>query len=834
MNNSKYEKKRRTKVTVLAVIIIAALILSLAAPLFTAFSQTIEEGEKTASQPSFKAASENVENEPVELTVDAGFDGKFVIGKSTPLTISLESTKSFKGEVAISISSPEYEYDNSRYIYFSPIDLNENLSKKIRMNIFIPYNTNFIEVSVTDSQKNTLVRKRIQIEPVNSTYISTGVISDDLEKLKYLKNIEMEDSLNKISGFKTFFLNKNQVLGISNEELENFDVLIINDFDSGNYNESNLKNIKNWINNGGMLVLSSTDNSYKEANGLKNIINFSSFKEIYLDDIIDDNVEKTIEINALSKVLFKSQELESLSDFPIASEISMGKGKVLIQNFDLANFNTEYSTDEAKDINRFLNNFYFKNFPQKIIYKTSGEMYYNDIYNILDNTPLFKTNMVTNLFIIIIIYIIIIFPLLYIILKRYDKREFGWLIIPVLSLFVTITIFSLSSDSFYKKGIVNTVSIVNVEDNNTFGDVLNYTAVKSPEKGDVTYTNNKKINANLGDSRTYRYSSKEINYRILQGESNKTSITFEDNIRWNTNYFSSNFLSDLNGNMAAYFKLVDNRIEGRIENKTGYDFYNTVLNINGNFVKIDSLEKGKSIDISYTFDELKTENIDDFINNSFEKQEEIKEKVKAGKISEAEANKLIKRGNILKYYNDSKMTEYNYNVKFLNSKSFYIEMYAFNNNLLLGDETLINDKPVNEVNDNIYVFDFNVDYNASQNFEIPYNFIKPEIISIDGDTDIYYKDYKYAVEDGSASEIKCSFKIPNELNANGFQIRFSNKSDDDSMIFNYSSNKWEILKASEYTNALDYINNENKIIIKSNIIDKENINFPEIKVKGVN
>ena len=76
--------------------------------------------------------------------------------------------------------------------------------------------------------------------------------------------------------------------------------------------------------------------------------------------------------------------------------------------------------------------------------------------------PSFKVS-APLIFGIIIFYIILIIPVLYFILKRKDKREYAWWIIPVVALLTSIAIFGYGAKDRIGRAQIQQSAVLNVE-----------------------------------------------------------------------------------------------------------------------------------------------------------------------------------------------------------------------------------------------------------------------------------------------------------------------------------------------------------------------------------
>ena len=108
------------------------------------------------------------------------------------------------------------------------------------------------------------------------------------------------------------------------------------------------------------------------------------------------------------------------------------------------------------------------------------------------NTPVSYThlsvtgNSIVVIFLAVGIYIVLAGPVMYFVLKKKDRRELGWITIPVLSVVFFGVVFLLAGRSTYHNGMISTKAIVEMEQDSSIGEAQIAMAMKVPGNGDVT------------------------------------------------------------------------------------------------------------------------------------------------------------------------------------------------------------------------------------------------------------------------------------------------------------------------------------------------------------
>ena len=164
-----------------------------------------------------------------------------------------------------------------------------------------------------------------------------GVLSEDPQSLNYLKDLE----LGKTVGSRLIELNENKFPTDINI-LNDFDAVIINNYDTSKLNKEQIEMLNQWVSGGGTLILGTGPNSDKVLKGLasdfisvihKGTADATDFFEMeQLGGRIFDSDQSLqtalLEIKNGEGILFSG-------NLPITTLLHQGKGYVIVHHFDL-------------------------------------------------------------------------------------------------------------------------------------------------------------------------------------------------------------------------------------------------------------------------------------------------------------------------------------------------------------------------------------------------------------------------------------------------------------------------------------------------------------------
>lgn len=863
MKKNKSAERKRKAAAALAIILIIAMILSVAAPFFS----NVYGMPATSAQTEFKLGNtmdntikpnEEIANDTLQMEPFVGIQAKgfngYLIGKTTPFFVNIKNsaTSSFQGEVQLKVYSNidyDVDYNGKSYgeysIYYVPVTLAPQEEKQIVLKAKCEIPNPFFEFSLVDNKNKIVVRKNVTANVIKPNTTMVGVLTEN-SNYDYLKKINFN-----LEGQETKYIAFDKdTFPIDTELLNNLNSLVINDFHTKKLSSGQTAALNDWIEKGGLLIVGTGPNASKTLEGLSSVVDVSIGESSFADGLTD-NAAISYDFGAEAEMatLSFSQNTKKMEQFSrngvtTTSSFAKGNGKIIIHNFDL---NLVPMGNNAEIINT-LQLLYYNHFVQEN--ENKDLPYY--LQHLADSFPFVELSGVYIIFGVVVLYLILIGPVLYFVLKKKDKREIGWIVIPIIAVVFTVVIFGFSQNSFYKNSMINFISAIEIKPNSQIGTAQILGALKTPEKGNVTFSMGKEANLDFFTDQNYynRNRQKEkLLSKILEQSQDKIEITYFGNESWKSNYvYTSSFKTDLEGTIDTNITMKEKSFIGTITNNTKKDFYDAVILIAGQAQKYDSLKAGQTLDIKLEISDeiaysagnsLDTQKL---FGQDYDSRQVTKEKIKSGELTEEEAHAIRLRMQILQYVN--RYTQYDTNVGAKIPASFY----AFDTVPLLNGEKFINGKKVVENTQNVYKMDFDIDLAKVESFDIPYGIIP--VSSVYGLGAKYEKENNFIYFDGDKCEITCSFQISQNIPLQLFQIDAlwaESSYYQPPEIYNVKTQSWEKLSQDEYKNASDYIENDGEYVYAGAkngmqmvsikiFVGGENggISAPRIRIKGGN
>lgn len=846
------EKKRRRAAAILAIVLALAMVLSLVAPLLYSmqanaavlvheFTQEVSDTEPIKVKG--QRMKQEVGQEKFSLDMSVGFNQQYILDKATPFrgVLTNQGTNEFRGEIEIKV----YHYEGSEdegtdySVYYQPIELAPGAVKQIDMNINMKTIRDFVEVTLVNTKKQTVFLKNVKVKALDPATIMTGVLTDAPSELQYLTALKLAGENEDYAGdySETAFLN-GVTFPKDSEVLDNFKLLLIDHFDTKTLSSEQIGALKNWIDAGGILILGTGPQVDKVLGGLTELADFqwnTTLKELPFFPSIGSVIssEKTAGKGKVSIAQVTGENLIPLFEEngeAFISVVKQGTGAIVVNGFS-------FSISPVTEIPEILS------LIQSICVQMNEERFsldYAESYQdnggfqyISSRFPSMKTTAIYLIFICIVVYVIAVGPLLYYFLKRKDRREWGWLIIPVMALVFTGLVCFFGQNSYYKNGIVSTVAMVDMPKGSAVGQMEIASSFKTPQKGDVVFEVEDDLNiiptANYDRWNSYtRLQGERLLYRVL-ADTDKTTITFANNEKWGTNGVMAHGLKDAGGTIESAVTLVGSRCVGQITNHTNIDFYDVILNIGGEFKKYDKLLMGESIDIDISLsDGDPTRYIGNVVSDMFYNNynhRDNKEKIKKGEVTYDELYTMWKKGDLLENKLETRVEAPEQNM-------IPILFYGFSEEPILDERIYLNGKEAIQRNLTLYSTSMDIDLKNIEAFDIPFGIILPLRSDLEG----YYRNNFYHTYSSEAEIKDFIFEIPSGIRLDLFQIRNTNDSGSfyqPAEIYNVKTGQWDELLDLEYKNTADYVDELGQIKTRLYVKENSEIIMPDIRLKGV-
>lgn len=541
------------------------------------------------------AAAETVN---ITVTVEEGLDGKVKRGEGFPASITLENNGgAFSGDLLIQYN-PSYNTGGAISIH---VDLPEGSSKTYQVSV-----PGLIEDSQSYYQNQPLIHlykgewkkgNEVSFKGENSLkpkYINpndrvVGVLSENYDRLKELR---------VMPSIAMLPLTKEQ-LPKQGVGLEMLDFLVIDEYAVSQLEEEQQQAIQEWIRFGGVLVAGAAPDASGSYGSLYPLLpmKLEEEKTGTTDFLLNaKNTEIPFkEIPIFTGALEKESEvLQTSGNQPATIKKPYGNGVILQTSFSLG----DQPISSWNGYSAWFENLMKEAQQNSMVSGRYGQDLYDQLYwEFAEQNEFFPASNYTlaELITIMLIYLVIIVPVLYLVLKKMDKREHSWWVIPSLAIIMSAIVFGLGAKDRIAEPQLNQMGVYKMKEGMLTG--VQASTLLSNRSGE------------------YKLAFQKEQYRAVQHTNNSftidptTGAVMEDKrkeneiIFNNVGYWSSKTIygkaqKETEGAFVVDLSLKNNQLTGTIQNGYPYDFEEVFVWSGNKKIKIGPLKAGETLQVN--------------------------------------------------------------------------------------------------------------------------------------------------------------------------------------------------------------------------------------------
>ncbi|HWJ80469.1 MAG TPA: hypothetical protein VNR61_20595 [Niallia sp.] len=527
----------------------------------------------------------------ISITTEAGLDGKVVDGKAFLLKVTLENSgKDFKGDLLIPFS-PSYETGGYNVVN---VDIPANSKKTYSVTVpGISSDSNYTnnkmklyEGKWQDGKSVTFLgKKEVTIQLI--TEYTLGILSDHYDQFKELRKIPSYS-------IHTTEITKDD-LPDNDTALDTLSFLLVDQFALSDLSESQQQALKKWIQNGGVLLTSGTKNGKQAYGNLETDMPLSLGDEKESMSVTAlQNSKEEFQLESFQSKLTKQAEAISIhNNQPILGVTSLGEGKIIQSSFSLS----DNKLVNWQEYSRWIGNVLLTNTNEQLVNSQYGGNPLNNLYyGFAESNEYFKSSAISlgTLLLILAIYLIIIVPILYFGLKKMDKREHAWWIIPVISIVLSVGMFISGAKDRIGNVQFNEMGIYQFKNQQLNG--YQATTLLSNKSGDFTLTYDKADYHLL----PYKTDGSLMKDAVIKEKRKSNEIIFPSVEYWSSRtMFGTSSLTQKEG-FTHKFTLTEDKISGELTNHFPYSFYKVFIWSGNEQLDIGAIKAGETKKINIT------------------------------------------------------------------------------------------------------------------------------------------------------------------------------------------------------------------------------------------
>ena len=560
--------------------------------------------------------TETIEKAGLKVQVSLGYNDMARLGRDTVVYITIETkNKLFHGTVQIGIPDPE----GKNIYYEKSVYLSQKSSTIVTFPLKIANDFKEITVRIQNAKGKTILQTKQTITLMKDmSKLFVGGLSRNPDNLAYLQGENM-----------CYFPLDAKKLEGKTQIFQMFDVIVVNQVDTGELSDSVMEQLTRWVEDGGTLVLG-TGSDYKETT--KRFIEAgwfdikspkvsklltcfgltSSQKESILttdkESVVQDSNQSdqakaqqrttyddnTMWLKMLSCTIDGVQNVQSEGENGICDKLAMKRGNLLIYYFDLG----------AKGIKQHLASLMIKQQIADGLSITAKEQLElgtytgnesNEMYGAIPETAQKSAPGLFWFVLLLVLYILVIGPSLYFALARYKKELWFWRLLPIASILFTMALITYGLHT--AKG----------ELQGRYVTILDYEKGRVREKGLCTITSLYNDTYNFGldtkqvavvNSNTFWYKNQASKRRAwVQPGGEQTirispygsQIEIKDYPAYTAHYYSTEYSYQMAGDYKEQFEYGLEGITGSFTNELGCELKNCFLIAKGAIVPIGNV-----------------------------------------------------------------------------------------------------------------------------------------------------------------------------------------------------------------------------------------------------
>lgn len=578
---------------------ILSMVFALLLPLAASNPQRAEADMLTQGSENYRPTTYKAGD--ILVGVYVGLNGNIVQGgRYTPVLVTLQNQgKNFSGNFRLYESLADQYSNPHKMIVEKKVQVAAGETKQYTMLIKREdMQSSDLLTALCNSKGKILGKKRtaaVLASQHSDSLPTIGLISEDGAGLSYLKN----DSYQEASAL--YFV-QDWMITEDWRSLDPFDIIVINQFDTGQFSEKQIAAIEEWVAQGGTLIFGTGAQPEKVLKAFSSSLfqgTIGNVKQITLEE------GENLEISELK--LEQAEVLFSQGQDALVSKVAYGDGCVMIASFDL--------NIAQQKIAKRIQSLFYQNYAasrKKLLQIEERELQeirdsdysysHYAIHQGLESTEVKGLPNIVLYAVLLVFYALLIGPILYSILRKKGKREQLWKLIPLLAVVFSVLIYLIGTSTRVKKPYVNYLSQIDLS---------------NPERASVesffrlTTPSNRSFDLEFAEGRNLsQYCSGDM-YWVGDGSDNSTEYQYGieylskgtklhmDNMgAFDNTSFQEKQEGTAKGRMEfSNLSLDSGNPDGIVSNNTNYDLEESMIIFGSEALMLGDLKKGESISL---------------------------------------------------------------------------------------------------------------------------------------------------------------------------------------------------------------------------------------------
>ncbi len=534
----------------------------------------------------------------ISVSFDYGFEHSCKIDRKFPVTANITNNGGdFSG--ALGVIYLPYE-DNQPVLYEVPCVIASGETKQIEFTAPASSGNRPIFILKNDEEEILLQKSfRLSLTTAEDT-VFAGILTDQESSLDYIRSLDLA----KLFSFDA------DSLPSTTDGLDSLDMLIINNYNTEQLSGEQREAILSWAGKGGTLIFGTGANAARTLSAFeKSVFNgtIGEARHSVLPAASAGNNASPMKTDLVSLRFSGFTPILSNEDgCDLLLKMPYENGVILAASFDLGLKNSYKSS---------VGTWLFKNFQDQFSQtakkRLSNDHYYS--YSLSQALHDGKTDYphLNTYLILLAAYAVITGPILYLILKKLDKRHLLWVFMPISCLICTAVMYAVGSSSRITEPYIRFFSLASLDQADGSAEETQevYFNITSPynKKYSVTLENVSDIKVRNPEGYYYPYADPDDNntssayYKTaIYQNGNSSTLIMNDYAAFNAAafYCRSKESSRITGTFDADMTLQkDFSVSGTLTNHLGISLKQAVYITNGQLYILGPMKDGDSVSL---------------------------------------------------------------------------------------------------------------------------------------------------------------------------------------------------------------------------------------------
>ncbi|MFJ6210676.1 hypothetical protein [Lysinibacillus sp. NPDC092081] len=575
----------------------------------------------------------------LDVQAKVGIAGKAKYQTVVPLKVTVKNNGAdFSGDLVINASS-SYEATSAQVLQ---IDIAAGEEKTFDIYIDGNYSNAdafaFFEGSIEKGKKVAYEgTKQLQANFLDPSSVFIYTLTDKSDRLSAFLRLSQLAPQNNVEVF-----NLNQMKDYTlPEDPQGFamaNVIVIDEIAIADLSQKQQESLLKWVQNGGTLLVGAANQVNTTAGIFKDYLPLVLSEQ--MTSVSAESLSKLSGGGTFTQPISVYGATENQGSIPVLTENNkvlaakkkIGSGEIIQTAFSLGDQPLASMDGYPALVANLLNIQKMSQQGVMVNGQSPLDQISYELRNVNELFPSFEVS-VSYMLIVIILYILIIGPILYFILKKIDKREHAWWIIPAISIVLSIALFIFGAKDRIGQPQIQQSAFYKVNEDSSLNGYY-VESILTNRSGDFVVNADKDTSAlalrNSNNFAGTREDLHEISY--VKENANGSTLTLRDLRYWSVQSFAGKTAAQNIGKMDIDITLKNEKLTGTIKNNFPFALKDVTLISGIKEVKLGDIEANGILKVDTELKATVLQKPSDFTSYNFNNYPAKKEDLKPSRI----------------------------------------------------------------------------------------------------------------------------------------------------------------------------------------------------------